>query len=322
MLPGFISKEIISENDRFLIIRGEDEKNALPVVMKIFTSQTVGSEEATRFFNEFRIGKLLKGVEGANTCYEFRVQGKFQAIIMEDIGGSSLDKLFVGPVKDIKKFLEVAIKAEKALSQIHQARIIHKDIKPQNIIYNFKTGEIRIIDFSISSQFDLARVKKEQVKFHEGTLGYISPEQIGQVDREIDFRSDLYSLGATFYVLLTGRKLFNTRKFQEIVNAHLYKMPPSPARINSFVPESLSHIVMKLLTKNVSFRYQSGYGLRRDLGHCLESLERIGHIKPFPLGEYDIPANCNQAVNLEGSKNNIKPKNNNGWQDYSGLSSH
>lgn len=298
--PGYIAKETIFENDMSLIVRGEDENSGLPVVLKIQNISQPKSKLRERFINEYQTGKLLAGVDGVITNYDLKEYGDCRAIVMEDIGGISLDKMFRGPVKNVTGFLTVAIKAARVLADIHKEHVIHKDIKPQNIIYNQKTGKLRIIDFSISTRLSRERIENVPIDLLEGTLGYIAPEQTGRMGRSIDYRADLYSLGATYYMLLTGRPMFKEDNESEIVHAHMCQQPIPVSQIHSVVPEALSRIVMKLLAKDASDRYQSAYGLRMDLEQCLDEIKKTGSIKPFPLAAKDIPSGFHLPEKMYG----------------------
>lgn len=186
------------------------------------------------------------------------------ALILED-GGISLKEFTKGNRLPLDKFLTVAIQITSALGAIHQQRIIHKDIKPQNIFIHPQTHEIKLIDFNISSQLpeeNSVLIFPNQI---EGTLSYLSPEQTGRMNRLSDRRSDLYSLGVTFYELLTGGLPFATTDPLELIHCHIAKLPIPPHIVRQDMLIALSELVMKLLVKNAEDRYQSAFGVKADL---------------------------------------------------------
>jgi predicted ATPase/GAF domain-containing protein len=166
--------------------------------------------------------------------------------------------------------------------------IIHKDINPSNIIIQPETGKIKIIDFGISTVFNRETLTLKNPNVLEGTLAYISPEQTGRMNRSLDYRTDFYSLGVTFYELLTGQLPFITSDSLELVHCHIAKQPIPPSEINLEIPSVLSAIVLKLMAKTAEERYQSAFGIQADLAECLRQLETEGRISDFPLGRQDI----------------------------------
>ena len=154
-------------------------------------------------------------------------------------------------------FLRLAIDLTKILGKIHAANIIHKDINPGNIVVNPDTGVVKIIDFGIATQFSRTNPTFKSPHGLEGTLAYLSPEQTGRMNRSIDYRTDFYSLGMTFYELLTGHLPFPTTDLLELVHCHIAKQPVSPHQLNAAILEPVSEIVLKLMAKNAEDRYQS-----------------------------------------------------------------
>ncbi|WP_346341634.1 serine/threonine-protein kinase PknK [[Phormidium] sp. ETS-05] len=185
-------------------------------------------------------------------------------------------------------FWNIAVKIADNLAKIHKINIIHKDINPNNIIFNPETNRLSIIDFGISTVLTRETTSLKNPEFLEGTLAYISPEQTGRMNRSLDYRTDFYSLGATFYELLLGQVPFDTEDAMELVHAHIAKPPVPPCEINPEIPVALSDLVMKLLAKNAEDRYQSAYGIKADLEICWEQWQKSGTIAAFSLGSRDI----------------------------------
>jgi hypothetical protein len=173
------------------------------------------------------------------------------------------------------------------LGHIHQQNIIHKDINPANWIFNPSTWQVKLIDFGIASVLPRENPTLKNPNQLEGTLAYISPEQTGRMNRALDYRSDFYSLGVTFYELFTGKVPFETMDAMELVHSHIAIKPPSPIDINPELPMAISDIIMKLLEKTAEARYQSAWGLKADLQKC-QKLLALGNKTSFTLGEQDF----------------------------------
>src|SRR5690606_27134583 len=124
--------------------------------------------------------------------------GDQAALVLEDFGGRSLDRLQGGPMP-LDRFFPLAIRLTDALAELHRHHVIHKDIKPQNLLYNPETGEVKITDLGIASLSPREPQRPSHDGLIEGTLAYMAPEQTGRMNRWIDERADLYSLGVTFY---------------------------------------------------------------------------------------------------------------------------
>ncbi|MEG4330015.1 serine/threonine-protein kinase PknK, partial [Microcoleus sp. herbarium5] len=186
------------------------------------------------------------------------------------------------------EFLQIAIATTEILGQIHSANIIHKDINPSNIVYNPETEQLKIIDFGISTQLTRETPILKNPGLLEGTLAYISPEQTGRMNRTLDYRTDFYSLGVTFYELLTGKLPFDTEDALELVHCHIARQSVPPHEIKPEVPLIVSQIVSKLMAKNAENRYQTAGGLKHDLDKCLVQLQETDSIEEFALATRDI----------------------------------
>jgi PAS domain S-box-containing protein len=209
-------------------------------------------------------------------------------LVLEDEGGGPIDRLPDEPM-EIGRFLRLAIAVSFAVGRLHQRGLVHKDIKPANILFNDATGEVRLTGFGIASHLARERELPHPPETIAGTLAYMAPEQTGRMNRSIDSRSDLYALGVTFYQMLTGALPFAATEPMEWVHCHLARWPVPPGERLKDIPRAVSAIVMKLLAKRAEDRYQTARGLERDLGSCLIEWEAQGRIDDFPLGEHDTP---------------------------------
>ncbi|MEG4068639.1 AAA family ATPase [Microcoleus sp. Pol11C2] len=285
ILPGYTIAETLYEGDRTVVYRGIRERDRQPVILKIIKNEYPHIEEITRLRQEYTIPQKLD-VPGIVKPYNLVTYHNSFALILEDFGGQSVSELLKIKKLELQEFLTMAIYLVETLSQVHKVGIIHKDIKPSNIIINPDTTEVKITDFSIA----IALPKEQQTIVNpnllEGTLAYMSPEQTGRMNRAIDYRTDFYSLGVTFYEMLTNQLPFNTTDPMELVYCHIAKQPVPPKEVAE-IPQAVSDIVMKLLAKNAEDRYQSAAGLKFDLETCLQQLQTTGKIENFPIGQRD-----------------------------------
>ena len=292
-IEGYRILDRIYESQNSTVYRGIREQDNQPVVFKMLDRDYPAPAELTRYKQEYEITCNLNNLEGAVKVYSLQEYQRTLVIIFEDFGGTSLKMLQDNPVEtlnisSLQQFLPIAIQTAEILAQIHTAKIIHKDINPANILLNPETGQVKIIDFGIATVFTRQNPTLKNPNVLEGTLAYISPEQTGRMNRSLDYRTDFYSLGVTFYELLTGQLPFTADDALELVHCHIAKQPVSPHQVNSEIPQIISDIVLKLMAKTAEKRYQSGCGIKADLEECLNQLQTKGKIESFPLGRQDI----------------------------------
>ena len=285
-LTGYQTTEELYQSEHSVVYRAKRLADNELVILKVLQSQYLSSEEMAWFRREYEVMHAID-VEGVAKALGLETEQHRWFIVLEDFGGDSLDKLNLAGNLTVPDFLKLAIKITEALSQIHQQRIIHKDINPSNIVFNPQTGQVKLIDLGISSVFS-----QENPAFHhpdalEGTLAYMSPEQTGRLNRTVDFRTDLYSLGITFYELLTGQRPFSATDPLEMVHCHIAREPTSPDQLRPELPPIIANIVLKLMAKNVKDRYQTAIGLQADLQTCLCENQLQGTIADFVLGRRD-----------------------------------
>ena len=207
-------------------------------------------------------------------------------LVLDDPGGEPLDRIISGPM-ELGPFLRLAVSAAGALRRLHARHLIHKDIKPANLLVDAGTGRVRLMGFGIASH--VLREKQAAVppETIAGSLAYMAPEQTGQMNRSVDVRSDLYAVGVTLYQMLTGCLPFTAVDPLEWVHCHMARRPIPPAERCHKVPAPISAIVMKLLAKTAEERYQTAAGLEHDLRCCQAQWEAEGRIGDFPLGDHD-----------------------------------
>jgi predicted ATPase len=226
-------------------------------------------------------------------------------LLMEDPGGEPLVRLLGRPL-EITSFLRLATGIATALAQLHQRGLIHKDIKPANVLVDSVTGQAWLRGFGVASRLPRERQAAAPPEVIAGTLAYMAPEQTGRMNRSIDFRSDLYALGATLYEMLTGELPFTASDPMEWVHCHIARQPAPPDERVAGIPGPLSAIVMKLLAKTAEDRYQTAAGLAVDLRKCLAEWERNRSIEPFPLGANDVSDRLMAPEKLYGRDHEIE----------------
>jgi predicted ATPase/signal transduction histidine kinase/tRNA A-37 threonylcarbamoyl transferase component Bud32 len=303
-IPNYNVVSKIYENANTVVYRGQDRHRKTSVVIKVLRSDDPTPKEIARLRHEYEISKNLN-IKGIVNPYALEKFGGGEALVLEDFGGESL-KVFLASRKiGIKDFLAIAIQLVETLGELHQKNIIHKDIKPQNIIINPETAQVKITDFSIASRLSRENQVISNLSLLEGTLAYMSPEQTGRMNRSVDYRTDFYSLGVTFYEMLTGQLPYLATDAMELVHCHIAKSALPPHELSSSVPSVVSAIVMKLLAKTAEDRYQSAYGIKADLEICLKQLETKGAIEDFTLGLQDISAKFQVPQKLYGREQEV-----------------
>ncbi|MEH2207549.1 MAG: AAA family ATPase [Nostoc sp.] len=288
-IPGYRISEELYNGSRTVVYRGYREADSLPVAIKLLKNPYPDFNELLSFRNQYTITKNLNSPLIVQT-YSLQAYQNGYALVMEDFGGISLKDWEVkGRGQSLQEFLEIAIALCNTLDVLYRERIIHKDIKPANILINLETKQIKLIDFSIASLLPRETQTLINPNGLEGTLAYISPEQTGRMNRGIDYRSDFYSLGVTLYELLAGKLPFESKDPMELVHCHIAKNPPNLSEIKEIkIPQVLCDIVMKLIAKNAEDRYQSALGLKLDLEKCLYQLQVDSEIQSFEIAQRDV----------------------------------
>ncbi|MGK7949248.1 MAG: AAA family ATPase [Xenococcaceae cyanobacterium] len=301
-LNGYQILSQIYESFNSEVYRAIRTSDHQPVILKVLKQDYPTVAELTRYKQEYKIISSLT-FDGAIAAYGLEPYQRTLVIILEDFGAVSLRKLNQGKSLALSEFLPLAINIVEHLGQIHAANIIHKDINPANIVLNPTTGQLKIIDFGIATILKRENPSLKSPSFLEGTLAYISPEQTGRMNRSLDYRTDFYSLGVTFYELLTGKLPFESSDALELIHFHLAKQPVPLS--NYQIPQVISDIVIKLMAKTAEERYQSTYGIKADLEECLRQLENTGKIVDFVIANQDVTNKFYLPQKLYGRESEI-----------------
>jgi PAS domain S-box-containing protein len=275
-----------------------------PVLTVLPTAEHPTPSSLDRLAHEFGLKDELDSAWAVRPLELLR-NSQGTVLLLEDPGGEPLARQLGAPM-EIGRFLRLAIGIVTALGKAHQRGLVHKDVKPAHILVNCEDGRVRLTGFGIASRLARERRPPGPPEFIVGTLPYMAPEQTGWMNRSIDFRSDLYSLGVTLYQMLTGSLPFTAAHSMEWVHCHTARKPVPPRERVNTVPAAISAIVLKLLAKSAEQRYQSAAGLEQDLRRCLSEWETRGRIEEFATGQYDTPDRLLIPEKLYGREREIE----------------
>jgi serine/threonine protein kinase len=264
VVPGYSVAAVLRESRRSRILRAVREADGAPVVLKALRREHPSLRDVARLRHEHAILRRFsdEGVIGTGGMIEL---GSRALLVLEDFGGAALSERIPRGGMALADFMAIAPRLVRAIAAVHAAGVLHKDIKPDNVIVGSEPLRVALADFSIASVLAEEPGEAPASAVLEGSLAYLAPEQTGRMNRPVDYRSDYYALGATFYEMLTGAPPFDSADPLELVHAHVARVPPAPRERRADVPEGLSALVMRLLAKTAEARYQSAAGLLADL---------------------------------------------------------
>ncbi|GAX34206.1 trifunctional serine/threonine-protein kinase/ATP-binding protein/sensor histidine kinase [Nodularia sp. NIES-3585] len=286
-LTGYEIKSTLHEGIQTVIYQIQIPNTQQRVVLKVLKNEYPTLEALTRLKNEYQIQQDLDHPHIVKAI-SLETFDNRMGLLLEDFGGESLAQILQLKKLNLVNYLNIAIQITQALDYLHNHQIIHKDIKPSNIIINLQTSIVKLTDFGIASRLNQENPQFTNPNSVEGTLAYMSPEQTGRMNRILDYRSDFYSLGVTLYEILTKKIPFFSEDPLEIVYSHIAVTPVNPQSLDPEIPANISAIVMKLMAKNAEDRYQSHAGLLADLELCLHHLNNSSEITNFVPGRLDV----------------------------------
>jgi predicted ATPase/GAF domain-containing protein/tRNA A-37 threonylcarbamoyl transferase component Bud32 len=305
-LPQYTLSQKVYEGSETAVYRGHRDGDGVAVAVKVTRNDYPAARELARLRREFGVLQDIRHLPGVGKGIALEKYGRGLALVLEDLGSTSLhDVLRAGPL-DVATTLTLAISLADTLDALHRLQVIHKDIKPHNIMVAAGPSSPRIVDFGIAARLAQETQKATSPGALEGTLAYLSPEQTGRMNRVVDRRTDLYSLGVTFYEMLTGALPFAGADPTEIIHGHIARVPTPPHERATGIPRGLSDVVLRLLAKTPEERYQSARGLKVDLERCLAEWIRAGQIEPFPLGRQDITGELRIPQKLYGREAEVE----------------
>lgn len=299
-----MSESLIFESKKSKVYKLDKNEWNKPVLLKILNYEFPTPVDIAQFYNEFDIIDNLELTGVRKPLKKSKYNGR-HCMYLEWVEGKVLREAFKGKQNDILDFLYLAISMAQAVGELHQKNIIHKDLNPNNILVNLQERFVKLISFGIASKIDLKKQHLGNPEHLEGTLAYISPEQTGRMNRVVDYRTDLYSLGVTFYEMLADKPPFVATDAMEMVHSHLAVHSKPLYKVNPLVPKPISDIIEILLAKKVEDRYQSAFGLKYDLDLCLKEFEKNRKIPEFTLGTNDYSGRFTLPQKLYGREKEL-----------------
>ena len=314
-----MEENLIYESQKTKVYYSDTPEYNIPVVIKILNDEFPTTKEIEQFYNEYEVAKEIN-ITGIRKLHKkLKIKNK-HALVMEYIKGISASELIKKQFLSIDLFLDIAIKIAKIIQELHQLNYIHQDISSHNLIINIETKEVYLIDLEHSKNLDLKIQHLGNPEKLEGNLAYISPEQTGRMNRVIDYRTDMYSLGITFYEIITGQLPFIKSDPMELVHAHIATVPKNVSAIKPEIPSIISDIISTMMAKNAEDRYQSGHGLIHDLKECKFQWEAKNEIQHFRIKEKDNSGKFKIHQKLYGREKELNTLMRYFWKVTSGPS--
>jgi diguanylate cyclase (GGDEF)-like protein len=298
-LEGYTVNELFQQSGQFSIYKGKRNADQKNVIFKICQSDQPNLADLVALQHEYVILKQLN-LSCVVHVYDLIKTHNRLVLVMEDIGGTTLHQFLTNGPVSLSQFFKLAVQLTDAIGELHLQNIIHKDINPHNILINTENFTVKLADFGISSELSHESQENRSLQNLQGSLSYFSPEQTGRMNRSVDYRSDFYSLGITFYEMLMGKPPFYSDDTLELMHMHLTAEPESLSSTSSGIPTVVEEIVFKLLAKAPESRYKSAAGLRADILLCQQQWEKNKSIEHFPVGKSDLQDHLTISPKLYG----------------------
>lgn len=276
-----------------------------PIVVKAISAELPRDAAIASLRHEYELLHELR-LPGIITVLGISPAGNGLALFMEDAGETNLAALLRSRPLPIADFLNIAVQLADAVGRLHAVQIVHRDIHPGNIVWNSEREVTTLCDFAVARTFPALTIERPTSRHFDGALSYMSPEQTGRTGRSVDWRTDLYSLGATLYEMLTGTPPFAQGDAVALAHAQIARQARPPHEANAQVPLALSGIVLKLLDKEPEQRYQSANALAEDLREARKQWLQSATIEPFPLASREVPRGLNIPDKLYGRDEELR----------------
>ena len=286
-LPGYQAVEPVHSGRRHLVLRARRQRDGAGVVLK---TAAAGVEQPALAAGIRREHALLVslGLDGIGEALALEETPAGPALVLRDAGPHSLQRWLGHRPMEVPIFLDFGAQMARTVAELHRRACLHRDLNPSNFVVGGDGKTLTLVDFDTATRVPGMFHARGVAPDLDGTLPYLAPEQSGRMHRPVDQRADLYSLGVTFYEMLTGTLPFPSSDPAEVVHAHLARLPTPPASVHPAVPRPLSDLVLKLLAKAPEERYQTADALVADVEEARQRWRARGTIGPFELGRSDL----------------------------------
>ncbi|MCW8931250.1 MAG: diguanylate cyclase [Gammaproteobacteria bacterium] len=301
----FDIKTRLYEGNKNIVFRAIRKSDSKAVIVKTPRDDNPSVAVLSRYYSEYDILKSLQDLDSVINVYTLTNLNNTIFLVEEDTGDETLSQFLKKETIGIEQAIDIAIQLADVIANLHQRGIVHKDINPGNILWSEKDKKITLIDFGIASLLSQEHHDFQNANQLEGSMAYLSPEQTGRINRLLDYRSDLYSLGITLYQLFTGVLPFSANHSIEMVHAHIARLAVAPHLKNKKIPEAISQIIMKLMNKMADDRYQTATGLKTDLQFCLQKIQNSEPIENFIPGNKDLSPVLQVSQKIYGREQEI-----------------
>ncbi len=245
----------------------------------------------------------LQGVAGCPRLVHF--DPARQELTLKEFGGVPLGQSDYLGTDNLERFLAIAEALARTLAAIQERGVIHKALNPTNILIRPDDLQVQIVGFDLATTIAEDPLPLDRLNCLPSDLAYVSPEQTGRMNRRVDHRTDLYSLGATLYALATGTPPFEDTDPLALIHAHLARTPKSPKIRAHWLPSRLSEVILILLAKEPNNRYQSAAGLVYDLQQVRHALSTPVRLERMQLQTHDLPLSPRQPHRLCGREREL-----------------
>lgn len=308
MLPGYETGAVLWRTDGRVVFSARRLSDGYPVSIETLDTEYPDRQQIAALRREGEIGQRLNHIEGVRKVHAVLPFGSGNLALVGELVQNTLKTITTRLGEKCFSFaevLDIGLRVVSALAGIHAQNVVHKSLMPEHVLFDTATSAVSLSGFGIASELDQERQAVRTSRCLEGPLPYISPEQTGRMNRDLDYRSDYYSLGVLLFELLTGRCPFLADNVLEWVHSHISRLPPSPLDLSPDLPKAVSDIILKLLSKEPEDRYQSAEGIIYDLEQCATLLDAGKTIAAFPLGEKDVVQKFLVSQHLYGRENEL-----------------